>query len=202
MKCWLILFAALTIAIDGYAQYGFKGEKGVSSAGITGGYVVGSKAPAIGFDFRYNIGDRLRLAPSFLYVFNTDSLVKTTTVYFNADLHYLVRLTEKATLYPLIGAGLGLWSFDLKNFYSAPDRYDGHEGIDPFLESRISEKDVEELEPNEFVVKHNRLGLNIGLGWEYRLTRDFILGAEFKYHLTEQRAFDQAMFLARLAYYF
>jgi len=183
MKKWFLLFTILAFSVTVSAQYNFKGEKGVSSVGLLGGYAVDSKAPMNGIDFRYNVGGRFRLAPSVMYVYNTDSLIKTSTWYISLDLHYLVRLTDKATLYPIAGAGLGLWSIEL-------DEAD--------ISSVDTDKTLTEAEKD----KHQHLGLNVGLGIEYRLTPDILVGAEFKYNLTEQRAFDQAMFLGRVAYYF
>jgi outer membrane protein X len=175
------------MANGAFAQKALKGEKGVSSVGVIGGYAVDNKAGLAGLDFRYNIGDRIRLAPSILYVFNSgDSLEKKNTLYFNADVHYLIRMTDKFTIYPVAGLGLAIWSLD-RNYDVMDD------------EGNIYEDD--EL-PEAYKKSHLHLGLNIGLGCEYRLTKDFIIGAEFKYNLTDQSAFNQAMFLGRIAYYY
>jgi opacity protein-like surface antigen len=155
-----------------------KGEKGVSSVGGIVGYAIDNKTAVIGVDYRYNIKDRIRLAPSVLYAAENEY---KTTLYMNVDAHYLVRITDKMTIYPAGGLGLSLWNFDY-------------------------EKGVETYSDMEPTVKTSetkiRLGLNLGFGGEMRITRDIIVGAEFKYNLTTERAYDQAMILTRVAYYF
>ena len=84
----------------------------------------------------------------------------------NADAHYLLRLTETLTFYPIGGVGLSIWNFHY-----------------------IDATKV-------------RVGLNLGMGIEQRINRDLIVGAEFKYNWTTQRAYDQALLAARIGYYF
>ncbi|HCC51034.1 MAG TPA: hypothetical protein DEQ30_02445 [Porphyromonadaceae bacterium] len=175
MKRIVLLAACLVgFATLGFAQGGnFKsrGEKGVSSVGGILGYAIDNKALAVGVDYRYNIKNSIRLAPSVLYTIENED---RSTWYVNADAHYLLRITDKMTIYPAGGLGLSVWSFDYKK--------------ELFTEIE-SETKV-------------RLGLNLGFGGEMRVTKDIIVGAEFKYNLTTERAYDQAMILSRVAYYF
>ena len=172
-KLVFIMVCLVAFAIGGFAQSKLSGEKGISSVGIIGGHAIRSKAPTIGVDYRYNIMDKVRLAPSVMYVFENDF---ANTFYANADAHYLARITDKATLYPLAGIGFSYWKWD----------------------SIID--DLEDL----FGKSENKLrvGLNLGFGGEIRVTQDIIVGAEFRYNLTTERVYDQAMLLARVAYYF
>jgi outer membrane protein X len=175
----------VTICLIGFTTFGIaqksnviqEGEKGVFSAGGLFGYVTDQKTAAIGVDFRYNLTDRMRLTPSVLYTIKNAGI---STCYVNADAHYLARITNKMTLYPIGGLGLSIWNFTSTK-KTVPD--------DPFSIKKESETKV-------------RLGLNLGFGGEMRVTRDWIAGIEFRYNLTTERAYDQAMILTRIAYYF
>jgi opacity protein-like surface antigen len=177
-KAVLLLVCFVAFGTGGFAQRSLKGEKGITSIGGILGYAIDNETAVIGTDYRYNILDRLRLAPSLLYVFKKDNHryfdSDANIWYFNADAHFLTRITEKATLYPIGGLGFSIWN--LKAI----------EVLD--IEIKDSETDI-------------RLGLNLGFGGEIRLTDDIILGAEFRYNLTK-RYYRQAMLLARVAYYF
>jgi opacity protein-like surface antigen len=165
----------------------YKGEKGVSSIGVMIGYAVDNKSALIGADFRYNIRDRVRLAPSVLYSLKNEY---RSTVYVNADAHYLARVTNKITLYPVGGIGLSVWNFDgLIPESLIPESLDPLTSAGSYSETSGSETKT-------------RIGLNLGFGGEMRVTKDIIVGAEFKYNLTSERIYDQAMFLVRAAYYF
>ena len=174
----LVVLAVCLVAfcVNSSAQKKFSGEKGVSSIGVIAGHAVRSKAPMIGVDYRYNIMDKVRLAPSAMYVFENDNF---NTIYANADAHYLARISDKATLYPLAGIGLSYWKFD------------------SFIIDELEDL-LDRLESDSKI----RVGLNLGFGGEYRVTQDIIVGAEFRYNLTTERVYDQAMIVVRAAYYF
>jgi opacity protein-like surface antigen len=188
MKKLLLVLVCITVFVsNSFSQYG--GEKGVSSIGVTAGYAVDNNAFATGLDFRYNILDRLRLAPSVLYVLENDY---RSTWYANVDTHYLLRVTAKTTVYPIAGIGLSVWQLKI---IPEPSLKSG--------ESTESKGDEEKIS-DEYKEKTSeiRIGLNLGVGVEKRITRDIILGAEFKYNLTTERIYNQAMLLGRVAYYF
>ena len=173
-KLVFLTVCLLAFSANSFAQK-FSGEKGVSSVGLILGHAVANKAPAIGVDYRYNIMDKVRLAPSFLYTLENNNY---NTWYTNADAHYLTRITKDVTLYPLGGLGVSVWRFNNKIPGSLEDLF--HDD---------SETKV-------------RIGLNLGFGGEMRLSKDMIVGAEFRYNMTTERAYDQAMILIRAAYYF
>ena len=176
MKKLVILSICLVVFVaNSFAQNKFSGEKGISSVGVIVGHAIDSKSLTIGADYRYNIQDKIRLAPSALYVLRNDYL---STLYLNADAHYLARITKKATIYPLGGLGVSVWRFNNKIPTSLEDLFNDD-----------SETKV-------------RIGLNLGFGGEMRLSKDMIVGAEFRYNMTTERAYDQAMILIRAAYYF
>lgn len=172
MKKVIVLTVCLVaFAATGFAQNKYKGEKGVSSVGVNVGYSVEGKAAVVGLDYRYNIDDQIRLAPSLLYALESDDISR---LYVNADAHYLMRVTEDATIYPLGGLGLSIWNLDYPVI--------GVDGAKTDSETKV------------------RLGLNLGFGGEMRISQDVIVGAEFRYHLTN-RHYCQAMILVRAAYY-
>ena len=178
-KTVLLIVCLVTFVTNGFAQQrNMKGEKGVSSVGVIAGYAIESEKAVIGIDYRYNVLDRVRIAPSVLYAVKSDY---TDTWYANADVHYLARITSKVTLYPLGGLGLSVWNYN-------PDKSPLGELLDDLL-------DIDDSETK------TRLGLNLGFGGEVRATKDIICGAEFRYNWTS-RYYNQAMILVRAAYYF
>ena len=177
MKKLIFLTVCLVaFAANGFAQKSFRGEKGVSSVGLIMGHAVSSKAFTLGADFRYNIEDKIRLAPSALYTLKNDNF---TSLYLNADAHYLTRVTKDITIFPIGGVGVSL-----RKIYGIPVLGIGGVELKSDSETKL------------------RVGLNLGFGGEIRATDDIIIGAEFKYNLTTERIYDQAMLLARVAYYF
>jgi opacity protein-like surface antigen len=178
----LLVLCIISFVSTGLSQTEYGGEKGVSSIGVIAGYAVDNKTFAAGLDFRYNILEHIRLAPSVLYLFKQDS---TDAWYVNVDAHYLLRATEKITVYPIVGLGLSARKTDAK-----PAPAESEEGENS--ENSRSKKSTSTV----------RVGLNMGVGVEKRITKDIILGAEFKYNLTTERIYDQAMFSGRIAYYF
>lgn len=174
-KVIFLMFCFLFIVTNGFAQSKFKGEKGISSVGGILGYAIESDNAVIGVDYRYNILDKVRLAPSALYIFKKNN---TDVLYFNIDAHYLARVKERVTLYPLGGVGVSVWRYKLSPIF-------------------------ENLKVNE---SETRIGLNLGFGGEVRVTKDIIVGAEFRYNWTKQHDlwayYNQALLLARVAYYF
>jgi len=173
MRVIIFIVSFVFIVTNGFAQKNLTGEKGVSSIGGIVGYAIESEKAVIGIDYRYNILDMIRLAPSVLYVIKKDN---ADAWYFNADAHYLARVTEQVTLYPIAGIGVSAWRYRL-----LPELQD-------LLGTRRIDSDV-------------RIGLNLGFGGEIRVTKDIIAGGEFRYNWTE-RGYSQAMLLARVAYYF
>ena len=82
MKKLVVLAVCLVAFVaNSYAQGKLKGEKGVSSVGVIVGHAITHKAPTIGVDYRYNVLDKVRLAPSALYTLKND---ETNIFYANA----------------------------------------------------------------------------------------------------------------------
>ena len=180
MKKLVFIMVCLVAFVTGsFAQSKYKGEKGVSSVGVIMGHAITAKAPTIGADYRYNVLDAVRLAPSMLYTFKNDNV---SSLHVNADAHYLARITKEVTIYPIGGLGVSFKSMEYLAVRNIGDILNG-----------IADTESE---------TKTRVGLNLGFGGEMRLTDDIIVGAEFRYYLTSERFYDQAMLLARAAYYF
>ena len=175
-KTFLIGVWFVAFWVNSYAQSNLKGEKGVSSIGAMVGYAIESEKAVIGIDYRYNILDKLRLTPSILYGIKRNN---ADIWYLNADAHYLARISENLTLYPIGGLGFSFWKYRL-----IPD---------------IDLSDVGLVLQNADT--YLNIGINMGIGGELRLTEDIIAGAEFRYNCTK-KGFNQAMMLVRVAYYF
>jgi len=173
MRVIVFIVSFVFMITNGFAQKNLKGEKGVSSVGGIVGYAIENEQAVVGIDYRYNIQDKIRLAPSVLYAIKKDN---TETWYFNADAQYLARVTERMTLYPIGGLGVSVW------------RYSPMPLLQDFFDVKTIETDV-------------CVGLNLGFGGEIRVTKDIIAGGEFRYNWTK-RGYNQAMLLARVAYYF
>ena len=180
MKKLVFLTVCLVAFVtNGFAQKKLSGEKGISSVGVIIGHAVDSKALTVGADYRYNIQDKIRLAPSALYVTKNDYM---SSLYINTDAHYLARVTNEVTIYPIGGLGFSARRFE--DFLDLDEIDDPRDIFDTKTETKI------------------RVGLNLGFGGEIRASKDIIIGAEFRYNLTTERFYDQAMLLARMAYYF
>lgn len=176
---------------------GYKGEKGVSSIGGIVGYGIDNRTALAGLDYRYNIAARVRLAPSLLYAFENE---RRSVLYVNADVHYLARVTDKITIYPIGGMGVSVRTVETPLI-------PGEEGTLPDTPGTEDSETAEPgTEPGDAVTTDAettvRMGLNLGFGGEMRVTKDIILGAEFRYNLTGERICNQAMLVARIAYYF
>ena len=178
-KLVFLTVCLVAFAANGFSQRGYKGEQGVSSVGVIMGHAINNKAFTVGADYRYNILNNLRLSPSALYVLKNDDM---SSLYLNADAHYLARITNEITIYPIGGLGVSVLNYDKTIFNNLEEYYPDH----PLAKSDTKV----------------RFGLNLGFGGEMRASKDIIVGAEFRYNLTSERVYDQAMLLARVAYYF
>ena len=76
------------------------GQKGEKSVGINLGYGTASSVEALrlGAEFNWNATDHIRLSPSFDYYFS-----RAAVFVVSADVHYLLPVAEKVTVYPLVG---------------------------------------------------------------------------------------------------
>lgn len=106
MKKMIMLLVFAVAATVSYAQ------KGQLSAGFNLGHAFDSKNVITGVDFRYNLTEELRLAPSLSH-FIKKHHVSAWAV--DVNMHYVFRLTEMFGFYPLGGAGVSFWDLSGRN---------------------------------------------------------------------------------------
>ena len=105
----VFLFAVMTLGL--YAQ------QGASSVGLSVGYALDSENTTVGIDYRYNVSDDVRIAPSLTH-FMKHGGMSAWALDFNA--HYVVKLDPSFGFYPL--GGVNLTFFDWVNGYDTVSR--------------------------------------------------------------------------------
>ena len=141
------IFMSLLISVFALSVCAQKGEKAI---GLNVGYGSEIENVSIGAKFNYGLTDQIRLSPSFNYFLKKDGL---SAYEFNADVHYLLEVAPKISLYPLAGLNYSSWK------YSAD--------VD-FLGISLSASD-------------SKLGLNLGGGLGLQLSENMSVGFELKY---------------------
>lgn len=165
MKKLVILFMLAVFSLGVHAQI----ESGRSSLGLNLGYGFDSENFTIGLDYRYSITNYLRINPVVTH-FVKHSDVSAWAIDLNA--HYVVRLSEQFSFYPLVGVDLSFWDTKLED---APVSADAS-------------------------VSDTRFGLNLGLGLEMYATERIVAGLEAKYAIVKD--YDQALISLRVGYLF
>ena len=140
-------------------------QKGENSIGVHALY--GTDAGNIGFGVKYqnSITDAIRLEAVGDYYLKTDGFSMFDV---NVNGHYLFPLSDKFTVYPLVGINYTSWKQE-----SLID-YEFGEELNEWLGENANEKyDVD--------IKDSSIGLNIGGGIQYKLSDKVRIGAELKY---------------------
>jgi opacity protein-like surface antigen len=83
-------------------------QKGTQSVGFNVGYAFDSNDATLGVDYRYNITDSWRLAPSMTMLLDGEG-VGVFALDMNA--HYVFPISEMVGFYPLAGVSLAFWDF-------------------------------------------------------------------------------------------
>lgn len=104
MKKVIVMLLFAVIGLSAYAQ------QGQQSVGFNVGYGFDSKNAILGIDYRYNITDEIRIAPSLSYYVKNDN---HSTWALDLNAHYVVKLSEMFGFYPLAGLDLSFWKWDL-----------------------------------------------------------------------------------------
>lgn len=95
----VFLFAVMTVG-------GVFAQQGASSVGLSVGYALDSDNTTVGIDYRYNVSDDVRIAPSLTHLMKHGGL-SAWALDFNA--HYVVKLDPSFGFYPLGGVSLSFW---------------------------------------------------------------------------------------------
>lgn len=151
MKKLIVMCMLAIISMSAFAQT----QQGQSSFGFNIGYGFNDNGNAtLGLDYRYNLTDEVRLAPSLTY-FVKDNGLSAWAI--DMNVHYVFKLSDMFGFYPLAGLDLSFWKQSFKG------SFDGH-SLD--------------VSANE-----TRFGANIGLGGEVYATEQITVGLEFKYNI-------------------
>ncbi|WP_459190366.1 outer membrane beta-barrel protein [Parabacteroides sp. APC149_11_2_Y6] len=103
MKKFVVVLMLALFSIGVHAQT----EKGRSSVGLNLGYSFNDIGnTAIGIDYRYSIIDAVRIAPSVNFLIKHKGV---SSVMFDVNAHYVVKLSEMFGFYPLAGLSLSVW---------------------------------------------------------------------------------------------
>ena len=105
MKKFVLLLACM---VCGYMQSFAQTNRGDSSLGFNLGYGFESENATLGIDYRYNITDEVRVAPSLTYFVKADNL---SAVALDVNAHYVVQLSDVFGFYPLAGVDLSFWKW-------------------------------------------------------------------------------------------
>lgn len=106
MKKIMMIFMLAVFSLAGHAQV----KEGVSSFGFNIGYGFDSENVTLGVDYRYNLTDEFRLAPSLTHYVKKDHH-SAWAIDMNAN--YVFAITENFSFYPLAGLNLSFWNWDL-----------------------------------------------------------------------------------------
>lgn len=128
--------------------------------------LYGTDASNIGFGvkYQYNITDAIRLEAVGDYYLKKDGFSMFDV---NVNGHYLFPLSDKLTVYPLVGINYTHWKQEGVISFELDD--------DDYLYYYDDEED------SDVDAKDSSIGLNIGGGIQYKLTDKIRIGAELKY---------------------
>lgn len=163
--------AALLAALTMCAMPCHGAGKGEKSVGLRGGYTTSNESAIAGLYFQYSFSDRFRIAPDIDYSFRNNG---TDAISLNLNAHVPFSLAAgRAAFYPL--AGLNYTSWNIHKRLEIEDNDDAKSRID-------------------------RLGFNIGAGFEYYVKPTLKLGFEGKYRWTKD--YDSGVFNLSIGYVF
>ena len=103
MKKLIVMCMLAIISMSAFAQT----QQGQSSFGFNLGYGFNENGNALlGLDYRYNLTDEVRLAPSLSYFVKDDGLSAWAI---DVNAHYVFKLSDMLGFYPLAGLSLSFW---------------------------------------------------------------------------------------------
>ena len=157
------------------ASFADEGDKWLG-VNLNYGFSSEYKNFGIGGKFQYEIKPNLRLEGAANYFFSRSvgedyGDLRTWMLDANANVQYLIHLTDRLNVYPILGPSL--------LFAKASDKDGGF--TDHFTGSRV------------------RLGVNIGAGIEYQLNDHLKANADFKYQY--HKDFDRPVIAVGVSYY-
>ena len=94
----VLMFVTLTVSA----------QQGTQSVGFNVGYAFDSNNATLALDYRYNITESWRLAPSMTMLVKNDGL---SAFALDLNAHYVFPVAEMVGFYPLAGLSLSFWDF-------------------------------------------------------------------------------------------
>lgn len=145
-------------------------SKGEKSFGPKVGFVTRNTSAIAGLVFTYNFSRHVRIAPEASMVFRHKNL---DAIIFDLDFHFPMPFSQdRMAMYPLVGLNISSWS-----------RHSG-----------------EEIENKDVTTHLNRIGGNLGIGYEIKCKPTLKLNIEAKYTLIQ--TFPGAQICAGISYLF
>ena len=152
-KVAIVAIAVVTMSLAVNAQE--QGDMAVG-ANLVLGYNSDFTDFGVGGKFLYNVSDAIRLEGAVTFFLPKDYFgVKLSFWDLSVNGHYLLPVSDKFTLYPLVGLGIQGWKLKVS-------------------ESGISVSDT-----------GSDLCFNLGGGFDYKLTDQLFLNCELKYRIVE-----------------
>lgn len=123
MKKLFVICMLAIISMSAFAQT----QQGQSSFGFNLGYGFNDNGNAlVGLDYRYNLTDEVRLAPSLTY-YVKDNALSAWAIDLNA--HYVFKLSDMFGFYPLAGLDLSFWKLSAGNWSHNMTRFGANIGL-------------------------------------------------------------------------
>ena len=155
MKKLFLTLCVVLVSVGALAQ---KGEQAVGAHVL---YGTDAQDIGCGAKDQYNVTDNIRLEAVGDYYLKTDGFSMFDV---NVNGHYLFNLSDKVTVYPLVGINYTSWK---------------QENIIEFDNEEIEDYPYDMDVSNE--LKDSSIGFNIGGGIQYKLSDRIRIGAELKY---------------------
>ena len=159
MKKLIVMCMLAIISMSAFAQT----QQGQSSFGFNLGYGFNENGNALlGLDYRYNLTDEVRLAPSLSYFVKDDGLSAWAI---DVNAHYVFKVSDMLGFYPLAGLDLSFWKFGAGGWSHNMTRFGANIG----LGGEVYATDQ----------------ITVGLEFKYNIIKDFdqpILGVRVGYN--------------------
>ena len=133
---------------------GASAQKGEQNIGAHVLYGTDTSNIGLGVKYQNNITDVIRIEAVGDYYLKTDGFSMFDV---NVNGHYLFPLSDKVTVYPLVGINYTSWK-----------------------QEALMDNDDDDAD-GDWTIKKSSIGLNIGGGVQYKLTDKIRIGAELKY---------------------
>ena len=196
MKKVLMVAAMMLLSVGSFAQ-----EAGKMAIGVQANYGMHKdyKNFGLGAKFQYNITENFRAEAGGDYFFKKDNL-KMWDV--NANVHYLIPLTEKLNIYPLAGLTVLGAKFDASDVYD--DLLAQAAALAGMTVAQYrqycAQYGIALPSGSDFTDSETKVGFNVGAGIEYFFTETLKGFFEIKYQYVKD--LDRPVISAGFAYVF